>query len=92
MSRKTELAILFVMVIVIVGSFGFFIFKDYRFRSVEAQSPQEVAPYLFATAGETKVFKLVHQGCELFVAENIHWQANRSDSVGVSITAGRGCK
>jgi len=60
---------------------------------VQAQSQQEVSPYVFATTPDgTQVFKMVHQGCELFVAERHKVEIKYGDAVSVSITTGRGCK
>ena len=52
---------------------------------------QEVAPYEFAElpdANNVKVYKLVHQGCEIFVVYHKEWKY--ADTVGIA--TGRGCK
>ena len=83
----------FLKIVAALGLLLFLFLVEWRLdHPVEAQSPQEVAPYLVGTAGSTKIYKLVHQGCELFVAENYQYQINHGDAVGVSISTGRGCK
>lgn len=90
MSRKTELVILFIFALIVAGAF---FVNEHQLRTVEAQSPQEVAPYVFATTPDgTNVFKMVHQGCELFLAERHKSEIKYGDAVSVSITTGRGCK
>jgi hypothetical protein len=62
--------------------------------SVEAQPQQEVKPYqvgefevpMQMTAG--KIYKTVHEGCELYIATASAYGKDPS----VSITTGRGCK
>lgn len=61
-------------------------------KKAKAETTQEVAPYLVGTAGSTKVYKLVHQGCEIFVAENYQFQMNHGDAVAAGIATGRGCQ
>lgn len=59
----------------------------------KAQDQLEVAPYQFATipvemfSKDVKVYKVVHQGCELFVSVTTGVRDNHS-----SIATGRGCK
>jgi hypothetical protein len=61
----------------------------------KAQSAQEVAPYEFAHipvefhAVDVKVYKVVHQGCEIFVATN---GAMGHEAASIAIATGRGCK
>lgn len=62
-------------------------------RNAKADGLQDVAPYEFGkTPDGTKIYKAVHQGCELFIAENYKFQMNHGDAIAVSITTGRGCK
>jgi hypothetical protein len=59
-------------------------------RPVHADSPQEVAPYKVTDIpqeGGLKLYKLVHQGCELFV---LHQYNGHDDSI--ALATGRGCK
>lgn len=59
----------------------------------EAQSPKDIAPYKIAELPEgSVVYKLVHQGCELFVVERYHVELKYGNAVAASITTGRGCK
>ena len=61
-------------------------------KAVKAQEVKEVKPYAFAELPNgTHVYKLVHEGCELYVAQNYVGQINHADSVGIAITTGRGC-
>lgn len=59
----------------------------------KAQAPQTVAPYKVADLPNAEgVFKLVHQGCEIFVVRQYVTQVNHGDMVSVGIATGRGCK
>jgi hypothetical protein len=58
---------------------------------------QEVKPYVFATLPHGRVYKTVHEGCELFITEsdvNIpggqYGFANGTEFY--AVTTGRGCK
>ena len=64
-------------------------------RGMKAEGVQEVAPYEFAHIPvefhtiDVKVYKVVHQGCEIFVATN---SAMGHEAASVAIATGRGCK
>jgi hypothetical protein len=62
------------------------------------ESPQvlfpEVKPYAFAELPHGRIYKAVHEGCELWIVESdfdtdYH---NRTTQHTYSVTAGRGCK
>lgn len=57
---------------------------------VHADENSEVAPYEFATLeGDVHVYKMVHHGCEVFIARGHALSYERSDTV--SIALGSGC-
>ena len=64
-------------------------------RSTKAEGSQDVAPYEFAHipvqfhAVDVKVYKVVHQGCEIYVATN---SAMGHEAASIAIATGRGCK
>lgn len=64
-------------------------------RNTKADGAQDIPPYEFAHipvefhAVDVKVYKVVHQGCELFVATN---GAMGHEAASIAITTGRGCK
>ena len=37
---------------------------------VQAQESNEVAPYKFADLPHGRIYKAIHQGCEIFIVEN----------------------
>lgn len=39
-------------------------------RPVQAQSVQEVPPYKFADLPHGRIYKAVHEGCELYIVES----------------------
>lgn len=61
----------------------------------EPPAPQEIAPYQFAeiksnailVAGSIKIYKVVHQGCEIFIATPASYREGN-----VAIATGRGCR
>lgn len=55
--------------------------------STEAQAPSEVKPYAFADIPGGEVYKLVHEGCELYIVLDSAY-----NNPSVSITTGHGCK
>jgi len=75
---KISLAILVVIL-------GWFLLLD---RKTSAAPQQEVLPYKVAQTGNVQVWKLVHQGCEIFIAET-PW--NQHDD-SLAIATGRGCR
>jgi hypothetical protein len=63
---------------------------------VSAAAQSDVAPYRIASlrspnGNEVYVYKLVHQGCELFVAVGDEW-GYISGGASSSIATGRGCR
>jgi hypothetical protein len=64
-------------------------------RRVQAQAQQEVEPYEFAHIPvpfhtvDVKVYKMVHQGCEIYVTTN---SAMGHEAASIAIATGRGCK
>jgi hypothetical protein len=65
-------------------------------RISEAQSPQEIKPYQVGEVGvpfhmqPVTIYKLVHQGCEVFIAVN--GTISGKEAASVAIATGRGCK
>jgi hypothetical protein len=58
--------------------------------SAQAQSSQEVAPYIFAKlTTDTVIYKAVHEGCELYIVESDAYIGKNPE---VAIATGRGCK
>jgi hypothetical protein len=93
MNPRTEKLLLTLAAIVVVVMILRVLTIIERMQVYAATPPQEVAPYLAKeTPSGTRIYKTVHQGCELYIAENIHTQFNYADTVAVSITTGRGCK
>lgn len=79
-------------VLMLVGVLFTAILAEHYIERVEAQesSPKEIAPYKFAELPHgSEVYKIVHQGCELFVVENYTMSHG---AVTAAITTGRGCK
>jgi hypothetical protein len=82
----------FVAVVVMLLAIAALLTLQWAKRTHADDSPKEVKPYLVGeTPGATKIYKLVHQGCEIFIAENFPIQFQPT-AVSVSITTGRGCK
>jgi len=63
---------------------------------VHAQETQEVKPYVFAELPHGRIYKTVHEGCELFIVETrSDWEMAYRDTnstYNYAITTGRGCK
>lgn len=81
------------VVVFLCASLLYFSVLGKRAEAREAQKDaqnQEVAPYKVSELpAEPGVFKLVHQGCEIFVVhDNRSW--HKENSVGIAL--GRGCK
>jgi hypothetical protein len=53
---------------------------------------QEVKPYVFAELPHGRIYKTVHEGCELYVVENDFYTYGARDQHQYAITSGRGCK
>jgi hypothetical protein len=53
---------------------------------------QEVKPYVFAELPHGRIYKTVHEGCEVYIVESDSIHANDWDTHQYSITTGRGCK
>jgi hypothetical protein len=53
---------------------------------------QEVKPYTFAELPHGRIYKTVHEGCELYVVENDFYTYGARDQHQYAITSGRGCK
>lgn len=85
MNKTRVLNVVLLVQLVLVCVFGY--------KGVKAQEIKEVRPYAFAELPNgTIVYKTVHEGCELYIAQNYVGQLNHADSVSVAITTGRGCK
>jgi hypothetical protein len=68
---------------------------DYIVRHpVHAQEVQvqEVKPYVFADLPHGRIYKTVHEGCELYIVEADVVYGTGGSSHAYDITAGRGCK
>jgi hypothetical protein len=84
--RKYLLAIVATVLMLVIAG---------RIKTVKADIPQDVAPYEFAHipvefhAVDVKVYKMVHQGCEIFVTTN---SAMGHEAASIAIATGRGCK
>jgi hypothetical protein len=59
---------------------------------VHASEFNEVKPYVFAELPHGRIYKTVHEGCELYVAESDVAHVNDWDAHSYTITTGRGCK
>jgi hypothetical protein len=59
-----------------------------------AMEMQEVKPYVFANLPHGRIYKTVHEGCELYIVENDMQTdyRNIADQHIYSIATGRGCK
>lgn len=61
----------------------------------QAQTQQDVKPYEFAAIPvpfhtvDVKVYKMVHQGCEIYITTN---SAMGHEAASIAIATGRGCK
>ena len=77
----TNLALVLLIVACLVGAFR---------SKASADSLQEIEPYQFASfqGGSVKIFKAVHEGCELYITTGTVYSGNPT----VAITTGRGCK
>jgi hypothetical protein len=55
---------------------------------------QEVKPYVFADLPHGRIYKTVHEGCELYIVENDYEAGPGTYNYqhAYAITAGRGCK
>ena len=51
-----------------------------------------MTPYAVGKIGEATVYKLVHEGCEIYVVREYVAQVKRADSTAVAIATGRGCR
>jgi hypothetical protein len=59
---------------------------------VRASEFNEVKPYVFAELPHGRIYKTVHEGCELYIVES-DWEAAQTwGNHTYSITAGKGCK
>jgi cbb3-type cytochrome oxidase cytochrome c subunit len=62
-----------------------------------AQETEEVKPYVFAELPHGRIYKAVHEGCEIFIVESDiaipgGQSAQRYGTTAYSIATGRGCK
>lgn len=61
--------------------------------TIRADDNQEIAPYKFADLPHGRIYKAVHEGCELFIVENDflpeHGVVTQHQ---YSISTGRGCR
>lgn len=87
--------VVFFLYLLVISAFYALIFKE---EKVQAQQPDdrsktEVAPYKFADLPHGRIYKAVHEGCELFIVETDN-DTTMSSGHGFtySVTAARGCK
>ena len=61
------------------------------YRPVHAQNNREVAPYKFADLPYGRIYKSVHEGCELFIVESDFFTDyhNLTEQHAYSVTLGR---
>jgi cbb3-type cytochrome oxidase cytochrome c subunit len=52
-------------------------------HKARAQDTQEIKPYVFAELPHGRIYKAIHEGCELYIVESEN---------GYTIATGRGCK
>jgi hypothetical protein len=78
----------------IAGLFLIFFVASRAADKASAMENQEVKPYVFAELPHGRIYKTVHEGCELYIVETetkVHPQ-NFYPSHFYSIAIGRGCK
>jgi hypothetical protein len=63
-------------------------------ETVRAMENQEVKPYVFAELPHGRIYKTVHEGCELYIVENDMTGTAGQNAYEhfYSISSGRGCK
>jgi hypothetical protein len=69
-------------------NWGFFVFAR---RIVHADEQKEIAPYKFADLPHGRIYKAVHEGCELYIVES-EWTTGAGLNETYQVATGRGCK
>jgi len=84
------------IVLLLILALSFFVYTLVRGRQADAQVntaprfPSEVTPYKFADLPHGRIYKTVHDGCELYIVES-EWQTGTGLNHTYNITLGR-CK
>ena len=92
MSNMRKVVILLTAFFFVVA--GIFLVGSFGYRAAHAQETQEIKPYVFAELPHGRIYKAVHEGCELFITENDFQEFNNQYGQVhfYTIATGRGCK
>jgi hypothetical protein len=93
MKEDTKASIGFAAVLGTLLLFGLSAWQ-WQSHTAQAQDTQEIKPYVFAELPHGRIYKTVHEGCELFITENDFQEFNNQYGAVhfYTIATGRGCK
>jgi hypothetical protein len=95
MKEDTKASIGFAAVLGTLLLFGLSAWQ-WQSHTAQAQDTQEIKPYVFAQLPHGRIYKTVHEGCELFITETeSHWDMAYRDTqttYSYAVATGRGCK